>query len=65
MVYFQINRDSQPEEWEHVAREQKLAFRLKDYRVVAAKPGEKDLTISLGSGQNEQLGFWLYALQKD
>jgi type VI secretion system protein ImpJ len=59
LIYFQVDRDSQPAEWQHVQRSLTLAIRLNEHRIAGNIQGEQTLTIKHG-GQTFPLRFTLY-----
>jgi type VI secretion system protein ImpJ len=67
LVYFQVNRESQQEEWQNVQRSLTLAIRLNEARVVGNIQGQRVLTIrtgaSAGAGPTAPLQFTLFVLR--
>ncbi len=63
LVYFQVNRDSQQEEWSRVKKEYSLALRLNETRVVGEIQGQRILTVRTG-GQTTTLQFTLYVVRE-
>ena len=63
LVYFQVNRDSQQEEWSRVKKEYSLALRLNETRVVGEIQGQRILTVRT-SGQTTTLQFTLYVVRE-
>src|SRR5205814_1025007 len=59
LVYFQVSRESQQAEWQHVQKEQTLAIRLNRARIVGNIQGQQTLTIKTGS-QTTTMKFVLY-----
>jgi type VI secretion system protein ImpJ len=59
MAYFQIKRETQLEEWAHVARELTLAIRLQDKLIVGEITGAETLTIRDGK-QTTTMQFKLF-----
>ena len=55
LLYFQVNRAAQAEEWVNVQRSQTLAIRLNENRIVGNIGGQKRLTVQVG-GQTTTLG---------
>jgi type VI secretion system protein ImpJ len=58
-VYFQVNRKSEAEEWQHVQQSLTLAIRLKQPDIRGTIDGQQGLTIS-HNGQNAALRFTLF-----
>jgi type VI secretion system protein ImpJ len=59
VIYFQVDRDSQAAEWQHVRKSLTLAIRLNEQRILGSIQGEQTLTIRHG-GQTATLRFTLY-----
>jgi predicted component of type VI protein secretion system len=59
LIYFQVSRESQQQEWAQVQRSLTLAIRLNQNRVVGTIQGQRVLTIRSG-GQNTTMRFTLY-----
>jgi len=59
LTYYQISRDTQPEEWEGVKRSLRLGIRVNENRIVGNIQGQKILTIRTG-GQTATMQFILY-----
>jgi type VI secretion system protein ImpJ len=57
--YFQINRESQLDEWQNVQKSLTLAIRLNETRVAGNIQGQRVLTVKTG-GQTTTLQFTLY-----
>jgi type VI secretion system protein ImpJ len=64
-VYFQVERSSELQEWEHVRRELSLAIRLRQVYVAGNIQGQKVLTINFASGQNTTMQFTLFVVPKE
>jgi type VI secretion system protein ImpJ len=64
LIYFQVDRDSQPAEWQHVQRSLTLAVRLNEHRIAGNIQGEQTLTIK-HSGQTFPLRFTLYVARPE
>jgi type VI secretion system protein ImpJ len=64
LTYFQINRDSQPEEWTRVHKSLTLAIRLNERRIEGNIEGQRVLRINTGS-QLTTLQFTLYVVGRD
>lgn len=61
LVYFQINRESQLEEWKNVQRSLTLAIRLNENLIVGNIQGQRVLTIRTRTGgQTTTMQFTLY-----
>jgi type VI secretion system protein ImpJ len=63
LVYFQINRDSQKEEWDNVRRSLTLAIRLNQSRIVGNIQGQRSLQIQ-NAGQTTTFQFTLYLVPR-
>jgi len=63
LIYFQINRESEPLEWQNVQRSLTLAIRLNENLVMGNIQGERTLTIK-ADGQSTTLQFTLYVVAK-
>jgi type VI secretion system protein ImpJ len=59
LVYYQINRESQLEEWQNVQRSLTLALRLNENLIVGNIQGQRVLTIK-NRGQTTTMQFTLY-----
>jgi type VI secretion system protein ImpJ len=59
VIYFQVDRDSQANEWQHVRKSLTLAIRLNEQRILGSIQDEQALTIRHG-GQTVTLRFTLY-----
>ena len=62
LIYFQISRDSQPEEWKNVQKSLTLAARLNETRIEGNIQGQKELTVR-SNGQTTKLQFTLYVVR--
>jgi type VI secretion system protein ImpJ len=65
LTYFQVNRDSQPREWENVQRELTLAIRLNENRIAGKIDGQRELAIRTESGQGMTLQFTLFVVPQE
>ncbi len=65
LSYYQINRDSQPAEWDFVRKSLTLAIRLNELKIVGTIEGQRRLTIRLGAqaSQTTTLEFTLYVVR--
>jgi type VI secretion system protein ImpJ len=68
LVYLQVSRESQQEEWQNVQRSLTLAIRLNEARVVGNIQGQRVLTIRTGpaaggAGPTATLQFTLYVVR--
>jgi type VI secretion system protein ImpJ len=61
LIYFQINRESQQEEWQNVQRSLTLAIRLNENLIAGNIQGQQVLNIKTG-GQTTTLQFTLYVV---
>lgn len=64
LIYFQVNRDSQKEEWDHVRKSLSLAVRVNANRIAGNIEREKVLTVNLNNGTT-RLQFILYLVPQD
>jgi type VI secretion system protein ImpJ len=68
LVYLQINRESQQQEWKHVQQSRTLAFRLNQNLVVANSQGniqgQRELRIKTGS-QTTTMRFTLFLVPRE
>jgi type VI secretion system protein ImpJ len=64
LVYFQLSRESEQREWEHVKSSATLAIRLKENLIVGSIDRAQTLTIRLGT-QTATMEFTLYVLTQD
>jgi type VI secretion system protein ImpJ len=65
LYYFQVDRSSQIEEWQHVQKSLTLALRLNEHRIVGDIQGQRVLTIKLNNNQNTTLQFTLYIIREE
>jgi type VI secretion system protein ImpJ len=61
LVYFQINREAQESEWNHVEKELTLAIRLNEHLIAGNISGQRILSIRTG-GQTTTVEFRLYVV---
>jgi type VI secretion system protein ImpJ len=61
LIYFQVDRGSQTEEWDRVHRSLTLAVRLNENLIVSNIQGQRTLTIKV-DGQSSTLQFTLYVV---
>jgi type VI secretion system protein ImpJ len=61
-TYFQVNRDSQQEEWEDVRKSLTLAIRLNEKHIQGSIQGQQELRIAI-AGQTHAMQFHLYVLR--
>jgi len=59
LVYFQINRESQQQEWQNVQKTFALGIRLNQTRIAGSIQGQRTLTVKLGT-QTATMSFTLY-----
>jgi type VI secretion system protein ImpJ len=62
LVYFEIRRETQPEEWAYVQRALSLAIRLNSNRIIGNIQDQQELTVRI-ENQSAKMRFTLYALQ--
>ena len=63
LIYFQINRESEPLEWQNVQKSLTLAIRLNENLITGNIQGQRVLTIR-ADGQSTTLEFTLYVVAK-
>lgn len=63
LIFFQINRDSQKEEWENVRRSLTIAIRLNQSRIVGNIQGQRTLQIQ-NAGQTTKFEFTLFLVPR-
>lgn len=63
LTFFQVDRNSQKEEWQFVRHSGSLAIRMNENRVVGSIDGQKELTIRTG-GQTTTMRFTLFVLRQ-
>jgi type VI secretion system protein ImpJ len=64
LIYFQVSRDAQPEEWKNVQKSLTLAARLNETRIEGNIEGAKELTVRT-NGKTTKVQFTLYVVQQD
>jgi type VI secretion system protein ImpJ len=64
LVYFQVSRESQQTEWQHVQKSLTLAIRLNPQRIAGTIQGQRTLTVKT-SGQPTTMQFTLYLVPRD
>jgi type VI secretion system protein ImpJ len=64
LVYFQVNRDSQQQEWQKVQRSLTMAIRLNENLIVGNIQGQRVLTIKHG-GQTSTMQFTLFVVEQE
>lgn len=64
LIYFQISRESQEAEWQHVQRSLTLAIRLNENLIAGNIQGQRVLTIKTG-GQPTTMQFTLYVVPRE
>ena len=64
LIYFQVSRESQKEEWLNVQKSLTLAIRLNENRVAGNIQGQQVLTIKTG-GQTTTVQFTLYVVPQE
>jgi type VI secretion system protein ImpJ len=61
LVYFQVNRESQQQEWQNVQKTLTLGIRLNQNRIAGSIQGQRTLTIRMGT-QTSTMDFTLYLI---
>ena len=64
LIYFQVDREREAEEWTAVQRSLALAIRLNENLIVSDIQGQRTLTIKVG-GQATTMQFTLYVVSSD
>jgi type VI secretion system protein ImpJ len=64
LIYFQIDRDSQKQEWDHVQRTLSVAIRVNERLIVGNIQGQRKLTINTGT-QTTSMEFTLFVVKPD
>jgi type VI secretion system protein ImpJ len=64
LIYFQVDRESEPEEWRHVVESQSLAIRVNDRFIIGDIQDRTSLAIRLAGGQEISMDFTLYVVPK-
>ncbi len=59
LTYFEVPRDLNSAEWQHVQRSLSLAIRIREGDIIGNIQGQRELTIKAG-GQNATMSFTLY-----
>jgi len=59
LVYFQVNRESQQQEWQNVQNTLSLGIRMNQNRIVGSIQGQRTLTVRI-SNQTATMDFTLY-----
>jgi type VI secretion system protein ImpJ len=65
LVYFQVSRDSQQEEWQNVQRTLTLAIRLKEHLIAGNIEGQRVLAIKTGGQATAKMQFTLYVVKQE
>jgi type VI secretion system protein ImpJ len=65
LIYFQVNRESQLEEWQNVQKSLTLAIRLNENRIAGNIQGQRVLTIKTSNNQTTTLQFTLYVVPQE
>jgi type VI secretion system protein ImpJ len=64
LVYFQVNRDSQQDEWNHIKTSLTMAIRLSERLIASSIQGQRELTIRTEGGQTT-MNFTLYVVPEN
>ncbi len=64
LIFFQIDRDSEPDEWRHVLDERSLAIRLNEASIAGNIQDQTTLTIKLPGGQMGTMEFTLFVVPR-
>jgi type VI secretion system protein ImpJ len=62
LIYFQIERDSEPQEWQHVLDTRSLAIRLNESSIMGNIQNQTSLTIRLPGDQQIGMEFTLFVV---
>jgi type VI secretion system protein ImpJ len=65
LIYFQVNRESQLEEWQNVQKSLTVAIRLNEHRIAGDIQGQRVLTIKTANNQTTTLEFKLYVVPQE
>jgi type VI secretion system protein ImpJ len=65
LIYFQVDRESQQDEWANVQKSLTLALRLNEHRIAGNIQGQRVLTIKTTNNQTTALQFTLYVVQRE
>jgi len=65
LVYFQVDRASQQEEWANAQKSLTLAIRLNEHRIAGDIQGQRVLTIKTSNNQTTALQFTLYVVPQE
>jgi type VI secretion system protein ImpJ len=65
LIYFQVNRESQLEEWQNVQKSLTLAIRLNENRIAGNIQRQRVLTIKTSNNQTTTLQFTLYVVPQE
>jgi hypothetical protein len=68
LVYFQVNRESQQQEWQHVQRSLTLAVRLNERLIAGNIQGQRVLAVKTGgpnSSQTTTMQFTLFVVEQE
>jgi len=65
LVFFQVNRDSQQDEWNNVQKSLTLAIRLKEHLIAGNIEGQQVLTIKTGGPTQAKIKFTLYVVKEE
>ena len=64
LIYFQVDRDAEPEEWRQVVESRSLAIRVNDRYIVGDIQDRTALAIRTAGGQEIGIEFTLYVVAK-
>jgi type VI secretion system protein ImpJ len=64
LIYFQVDRESEQEEWQNVQKSLTLAIRLNERRIEGNIQGQRVLKINTGTAQTVPLQFTLYVVAR-
>jgi type VI secretion system protein ImpJ len=65
LIYFQVDRESQQDEWANVQKSLTLALRLNEHRIAGNIQGQRVLTIKTTNQQTTALQFTLYVVPRE
>src|SRR5215471_2072839 len=65
LIYFQVDRESQRDEWQNVQKALTLAIRLNANRILGNIQGQRVLTTKASNNQTTSLQFSLYVLPQE
>jgi type VI secretion system protein ImpJ len=65
LIYFEVSRSSQLEEWQHVQKSLTLAIRMNENKIAGDIQGKKVFTVKTSGNQTTNLQFTLYVVKQE